>query len=230
MQGISDAPIGLNQLSWERIVHLSAKALNGNVDEIGAGIELVPPNNLAEFDSTNYLARGAQEALQHREFASCEFDVSFAAVDFTAGKIEREIGVRLDVQTHAGTAAQNGIEASHELRDRKRLGQIVVSTEIQALDSLVEIAASRQEKHRDSVVGLTQLAQDAETVAPRQHDIHDQCVESLTRGSGCSRVTIMAYFDLETPFLKAGSHQRCDLLIIFYYEDTHSLVTACLLL
>ena len=66
-----------------------------------------------------------------------------------------------------------------QLGKRERLDQIVVGSEIQAADSIVDAVSRRQDQDWRLDVTLPQRLEDFEPTASRQHQIEDDEVEEL---------------------------------------------------
>ena len=75
-------------------------------------------------------------------------------------------------------AVHDGADAHHQFPRRKRLDDIIVDAELEAVDLIVFLAARRKHNHRRRAE-LADLAAGGKTVQFGHHDIHDDQIERL---------------------------------------------------
>ncbi len=82
----------------------------------------------------------------------------------------------MDQRLVALAAAQQGLHAGLQLDQLERLGQVVVGTQVQALDAFFEAAARRQDHHgrlRACAAARAQAAQHFEAIELGQAQVED---------------------------------------------------------
>ncbi len=94
--------------------------LDVDVDEVGAGIEVVIPHVLADLRTGEGLAGRAKQVGEQGELARGEFDGGGATTDFAGNEIYREFAVLENARLIARRAAEDGVEAGDELFDVER--------------------------------------------------------------------------------------------------------------
>ena len=81
------------------------------------------------------------------------------------------------------TTAQRRADASEELREAERLRDVVLRAELEARDLVHLAGLRRQDDDRHRAPFGTQVVQDLEAVALRQHHVEDDEVGSVVRAS-----------------------------------------------
>ena len=71
----------------------------------------------------------------------------------------------------AGGAAGDGVEAGDEFVDVEGFREVVVGAEVEAFEAFVEGAAGGDEDDGDGEALVAEVPQDAQAVAPGDHDI-----------------------------------------------------------
>ncbi len=80
--------------------------------------------------------------------------------------------------------AQQRLDARQQLRERERLGEIVVAAGLEAADAIVDRAEGAQDQHRRGQTRAPQLLNDRQPVDVRQHPVGDDQVELAREGAG----------------------------------------------
>ena len=126
---------------------------------------------------------GAHEKFQQAIFARRQFDVRSAALRPVRDRVQREVGHA----QHGGFVFAAPPRQRPHPRDQfgqfKRLGQVIVRAGVQSFDALVDFAARGQEQDRCGIFALAQLAQHAQAVASRQHDVEHDAIEGRARAA-----------------------------------------------
>jgi hypothetical protein len=111
------------------------------------------------------------------KFLGCQIERSTHSCCVMADQVQFEIGDLQHRRLPRRPTAQDRSDARQELRERKRLDRVVIGTELQPLDAIVNGVACRQEQDRRGDLPPPQFADDAPTVTPRKQYIEiDQIV------------------------------------------------------
>ena len=105
--------------------------------------------------------------------------------------------------------------------DVERLREIVVGAEVQALQPLVQRAARGDEDDGNGDPPVAQVAQDAQAVAPGDHDVEHQRVVGPGGREGVRVVTVVAEVDREALRLQALAHERGQFPVVLEHQDLH---------
>ena len=90
-----------------------------------------------------------------------------------------------------------------EFADRVGFRQVVVTAGLQPGDPLVDIVERAEDQHRCHVAGATQLLDDRQSVAFRQHAIDDHCVVGIVDGQLQAMLAIGSVLDRMATLLQA---------------------------
>ena len=108
---------------------------------------------------------------QHAQFACGELERHTVEGGAPARGVDVERSMRKHRATAGLAAADQRAHAGFEFRQVEGLGQIIVSTEIESLDSVIERIARGQHEHRDLRPAAAQPAQHFEPVELGQPEI-----------------------------------------------------------
>src|SRR5581483_4392621 len=119
-------------------------------------------------------ARVSHEELEERELARREDEAARSAADLARQRVENDVadadgcgaGVR-------ATAPEEGADARHELVGVERLREIVVGAGLEAADAIGDGGASAEHEGGRVDAHTAKLANDLESVTPRQSDVQD---------------------------------------------------------
>ena len=115
-------------------------------------------------------------------------------------------------------AAQDGLDADHQLGRAEGLGQVVVGALLEADDALGQGAARGQHQHRHVAIGAEQ-AHDLEAVDLGQHQVeHD---EGRVLGTRLAQglAAVVGGDDAEALAFEVGAHEGHDLAVVVDDED-----------
>ncbi len=92
--------------------------------------------------------------------------------------VEHQVGVRQPVRGGRGgrRAPHQCVEPGDELRERERLGQVVIRARLEAHDAVVDRAARRQHDDRRRDSPRAGVADDVDPALARKHDVDDRGV------------------------------------------------------
>ena len=120
------------------------------------------------------------------------------------------------------------MNAGDQFLDVKRFGQVIIRAEVQPFEPLVEFAARRQQDDGQRHFPFAQIAENAQPILARQHDVEDRHV---VRPRGCQReslVAVMRNLNDEALRLQALADKRGDLLFVFDNQNFHRGEPHCL--
>src|SRR5205807_1943560 len=93
-----------------------------------------------------------------------QIEVASAARGDVAARVDDQVADDERAGRLGAAAAQEGLQARGQLRDRERLDQVVVGTGLQPGDAVVDVVAGRQDADRDVDAVVAQAAHDADAV------------------------------------------------------------------
>ena len=104
------------------------------------------------------------------------------------------------------------LQSREQLRERERLGEVVVAAGLQALDAIVHRVPGAQDQHRHLLALRAQLLDHRQAIELRQHDVHHggvvAAVERLSERVGAGRCHIHGIARLaKTPRDEVGNHR-----------------------
>lgn len=219
---VADAAHGLDHGGIVVGREFAAEALDVNIDEIRAGIEVVVPDVFADLGAGKRLAGRAQEVGEQGELARGEPDQSAGAERLARDEIYGEFAMLEEGEGGAGGAAGDGVEARHEFIDVEGFNEVIVGAEVEAFEALVERAAGGDEHDGDGETALAELAQNAEAVAAGDHDIEDEGVVGAGGGEGEGIVAVIAEIDGDRLRFETFAHEVRELLVVFEHQDFHA--------
>ena len=120
-----------------------------------------------------------QEKLEQVELSTRQVEQPLAADSAAGHEIQFQIRRFQSKHVRWSAASQQRANPGEQLGKRERLDQIVVGSEIQAADSIVNAVSRRQDQDGRLDVTLPQRLEDFEPTAPRQHQIEDDEIEEL---------------------------------------------------
>jgi hypothetical protein len=137
---------------------------------------------LDEVQAREHLPRPAHERLQQRELLGRQLDLDAVAPHLPGRGVQAE---RADLQhrgpLHHATAGERP-QPRQQLRERERLGQVVVGAAVQAGDPVLDAVARGQDEDRRPDPAVPQLTADVEAAEAREHHVqHDRVVGDRLR-------------------------------------------------
>ena len=125
-----------------------------------------------------------RQVLQHLHFTPGEDHPGVAAVRAQIEHIDLEIGSQAQSRVRGllrSSPPQHGLHPQHQLRDRKRLGHIVVGAQRQSAHDVLISRFGGQHDHRLLPILLAQASQHVKTIAPRQHHVQQDQIKSAAQ-------------------------------------------------
>lgn len=202
---------------------LAPDALDVHIDEVGTGVVVVVPDVFAELGAVEDASGRPHEAGEEGELAGGERDRLCTSADVAGEEVDVEFTGGEQAGLVAGAASQDGVEPGDEFVGVEGLGEVIVSAEIQAFDAFVEGGAGGQEEDGNGIPEFAELAEDAEAVAARQHDVEHEGIVGMGRGEREGVGAIVAGIDDEAGGLECLADEGRDLPIVFRHEDLHGL-------
>ena len=121
-----------------------------------------------------------------------------------------------------GSAAQKRVQPGDEFLDVEGFGEIIVRAEVQPVQPLVERAARGKEDHRHGRMPVPQIAQDAQAVAPGQHDVQHDRVVAPRAGQGETVVPVVAEIHHEALRFEPFPQEGAEFLVVFHDQNLHA--------
>ena len=126
-----------------------------------------------------------------------------------------------------GGSAEDGVEARDQLFDVKRFGEIIVGSEVEAIEAFVEGAAGGDEDDGDAHAFSAELTEDAEAVATGQHDIEDDGVVVTGGREYEAVVAIIGVVDDKAASGETLGHEPGEFGVIFDQKNFHGSPSLC---
>ena len=116
-----------------------------------------------------------------------------------------------------------GSDAHQDLRDRERLGHIVITAGMEARDPVVHRVQGSQEQHRSVLTGGPQRLAHVATVRVRQTDVDHQDLEARTYGEVVQGLVPVAgdHHAVTVHFERLGEHPTHRLVVLADADPGH---------
>src|SRR5579859_5520787 len=145
-----------------------------DIDDVGLEREVVLPHFLQQHRAGDYLAGMPQKVFEQLELARQQIDLGVPAMHRLFDQVHFKIAYPQLRGSHIVETAQQRLDSRGELGHRKRLGEIIVASRLQATDLLVDGGQCRDHQHRDLYALLAQHFQSLQAVFAEHHPVHDQ--------------------------------------------------------
>src|SRR5437660_4986930 len=119
----------------------------------------------------------AQQVLKELEFATREVERATGSRDFPCRGVHFQISSLETKGLRRTTTAKEGADSSKQFGEREGLHEIVVGTEVQAEDSIVDRVAGRQNEHRRLEAPSSKGFQDFQPISTGKHQIQKHQIE-----------------------------------------------------
>src|SRR5688500_18864218 len=169
----------------------------------------------------HHLSLMPEQVLEQLEFADGQLDRFVAAGDLAGEQIDLEIADRESGRVRDPAAAHQRADACHQLRERKRLDEIVVGTAVEAGHPILQRIARGEHEHGRLEAARAQRAQDLEAVPARQRQIEQDRVERFGVDAEERRFASPLDDDVVLLALKALAQGVGDFLFVLDYENAH---------
>src|SRR5260221_9387459 len=90
----------------------------------------------------------SEQVLEQVEFSTSQLDRAVAAHHAAGDEVHFQVGGLQSKDLRRPTATEQGADAREQLRQGKRLDQVVIRPKIQPEDTIVDTVARRQNQHR----------------------------------------------------------------------------------
>ena len=162
--------------------------------------EVVPPHRCQQLLAPEDLPSVAHEEREQIEFLRLELDLAAVERDAVLRAVQHQpidlgSGVGLRGLSAPGTS-EHRAHARDQLTRRKRLREVVISTDLEA-DDLVQLAVARGQHDHGNVALPAQRARDLESVPAGQHDVEDHQVGTRLAERHKSLIAVVRSEDLE---------------------------------
>ena len=143
-------------------------------------------------------------------------------MQFIVGEIEREIGyLEFDGRLLGITATERG-DPCHQFLHREGLRQIVIGSEREPVDPVVQFATRRQDQDAAVNMRFAEATQNIKPIDARQHHIqNDEFVAMLLR-VGQGRLAIVHHHCVMTGVGECTGNMTGEANFIFNHEDVHA--------
>src|ERR1700682_6294003 len=172
LDAVPDAPDGLDQLVL-LIAELLAKIPDVDLDIVGVAEEVVAPYLVENAVPGKDLVGMHHEQAQQVELSSRELDRAPVSAHLARRFIHGEV-LHLEQGPGARIAAPHyGPDPRQQLTEVEWLGQVIVGTDLEALDSVSELAPGRQDDHAGVLVTADRF-RDGQAIELGHHHVqHD---------------------------------------------------------
>ena len=210
----------MDQLVREGIVDLGAQALDRHVDDVGVAVEVHVPDLRGDQGARQYLALAAHQQVQEGELLVGQGDHLPLAADLAPQHVQLQIGQLhlLCLADHA--AAQQGTDTQQQLGEGEGFHQVVVGTQFEAADTVLQLVAGGEEEHRHIVL-LAQHFHDLPTVQAGQHHVEDHQVVAVLQRQVETVGAVLRPVDRITRLAEALLQVLAGLRIVFDHQDAH---------
>ena len=128
----------------ERLVNLSAQAINVDFYQFREGVKRIVPDVLGDFFAPDNFARVAREVLKQRVLFGSELEQLSLASDSLAPRIYLKIADFDDRRAQLPSAPQQRTQTRQEFSELERPRQIIVGAGVEATDAVLHgIARSK---------------------------------------------------------------------------------------
>ncbi len=118
-------------------------------------------------------------------------------------------------------APEQGADASEQLLQRERLGQVVVGAGVQPLDAVADGVAGGEQEDRHAVALAPQAASDVQPVEARHHDVEHDRIGCATLDRRQRTVAVGGEGHLVAGQLEGALERLAHGAIVVCHEDEH---------
>ena len=165
---------------------------------------------------------GAHQVLEQAELPRRQLHASVAHSHFARNQVHDQLTRLQQAELLPGDPAQQRLYPRDQLFHEEGLGDVVIGAQVEAFEALVEFGAGGEHDDRDGVVPLAQLAQDAQAVPPRQHDVEHDHIVALAGRQLVGADAVGGEVHGVALFLEGLADEAGDLLFIFRDQNAHA--------
>ena len=165
------------------------------------------------------------EVLEERELTRSELDGDASPLDVPGEAIETQVRESQFcwLLSHLPAARQR-LHPGEQFWKREGLGQIVVASGLQALDSIVHRVARAEEEDRGFHASSPESADQAQAIEARQHDVDDGGGVGLPLGKVQTVYSVVSDVDGKPLLSQTSRHEVRDTPIILHEEHAHEVI------
>src|SRR5262249_12037667 len=144
-----------------------------------------------------------------------------AAGDAAGDQIELQVCSLQTEDVRWPAAPKQRTNACKQLRQGKRLDQVIIGPEVKAHNPIVNAVTRRQDKDRSLDAPLPESLQDLQAAATRQHDVQDDEIEDLRIRTKEAVLAGRGHHDLVVVRLQGRFNDLREFALVFDDQDTH---------
>jgi hypothetical protein len=211
----------MEQFPIKSVIDFLTEALDINVNDICACVEVVIPYTLGNLSTGQHPSWRLDEVLKQGKFPSLELNGLSCTHNLAGNQIYRQILNFQKRQPLSTRPTGKGLDACHQFLHGEWLGKIVVRTKVQSLHSLGNLSPRRQKQDRSGYMSLPKGPQHAQTVASRHHYVEYDGIVGSCPGE-VERIVTVVYHVHRMAFLSESIPDVAGhFLFIFSEKDTH---------
>src|SRR5215471_4930728 len=174
-EAIPDAADGMNERIRLLIVYLAPYPPDIDVDDVGGRIEMKVPYVLEQHGARHDSAFVADQIFEQLEFPRKELDFTPAPARGPRHEIDLEIAdAQHRLPDHGGAATSESLDARQQLREGKRLDEVIVPAGTQTADPVIDLAERADDQDRRGDALLPQLLHHRNSIEVREQAIDCQ--------------------------------------------------------
>src|SRR5437867_3371488 len=162
-----------------------------------------------------------EQILEELELTDGQLEQPFAAYRPSRDQVELQVRRLQPKHFRRTTATQQGSNPREELREGKRLDQVVIGAQIQPKDAVVHAVASGQDQNGRLNVPLPERLQNLESVPSGQHQIENKQVEHFCISAKKPIFTGWGHYDVVVFRLQGRRDDLRQLALVFDDENPH---------
>lgn len=148
-QHIAHAAHGLDQARLEILIDLASQTPDRDLDDIGVAVEIHVPHLRGNQRARQHFTVAAHQQFQQAEFLGGQVNALPGPAGAPAQQVQFQIGhPQQAFLIRAPATAQDAAHARQQFGKGKRLDQVIIGTQLQALDPIIDLIARGQEHHR----------------------------------------------------------------------------------
>jgi hypothetical protein len=161
---------------------LVAQVADVDVDDVGAGVEVVVPDGGEDLLAAEDVTRVAHEVLQQGELAAGELHGLVVASDAARAQVHLQVAGLYRRRAWLIGAPGERSHAGRQFLQIERLGEVVIRAGIESVNLLAHVVAGGEHQHRHLWAPQSDALQDPMSVEPWQQDVQPHELDSLVSG------------------------------------------------
>ena len=232
--GSSDAVAALpDGLDHRRVAELGPEPADGGLHGAGERVGRFVPYPFKQFLGGDRPPVRGEQAFKHGEFLGGQRQATPGADRDAACRIQAQVTVFESGGQRGGGAPAQGPDAGHQLGEIKRLGQVVIGAQVEALDPFPDRPGRGEHQHPGRGPAVGQGAADVVAGHARQVAVEHHHVIAVDREVLQGRVAVQRHVDGHSLPAQPGRHRRGQDLVVLGHQNPHRLpassraATAC---